>query len=715
MKSEQTIKFNFDVSTFRLIGRELITDRITALVELVKNSYDANAEHVTIRFENVGRISDKSKIIISDDGTGMSFNDIKNKWMIIGTTSKRITRVSPAPYCRLLVGKKGIGRFAVDKLGSKLVLKTTQKGTDTTVCVQNDWGEYEDIEKEQLELDFQGRSNDDKEKKYFTDIENLCWEEEKIDANQGTTFEISGIREIWTETDIARVYRELSKLISPYHTVKYPFNITICAPETKDYSDKTIQSFAFNEVATFKCELNFNESNEKQESLQFVDGKMNNILVAKQKCGFLKVRMYYFDENAKIKFKKAYSNDRIDGVKIYRDGILTTPFTENVDPRDDRKDILGIDKRRWSGFFDKIDTHDLLGWIEISDSQNQEIIEATNRQGFVDNEAWKSLKDFIIEQIACIEQMKKWQKDNAKKMTEENFAEAKDSFSRAKQLIGTIATEDPQTHKKLAALNAELGKVQGSLNKAQSDMAKTNKEKERVEDLLFSLVSIQTYAGMLSHIVRTMIGKIKDRARYLRDKIFEPKYNEVNKQYAQEIYGELNSLDKSVDFLLRYSKDGKTIEDVSVKQTLVHLLNDIYDHEFKVRNIQSEIIMDDEISIRYNLKAFEDIFDNLISNSFKAFDGDDEEVHCIKITVKANKDSLVIFYSNNGKNIPDEEQSRIFNVFYTTTADQGGAGLGLYIIKTRLESINGSIRVIENEFKPKGATFEITIPFKGVK
>ena len=81
----QTLKWRFDVSTFRLIGRELITDRVTALFELVKNCYDANACQVTVRFTNVGADKQNAVIEIIDDGCGMSFEDIRDKWMVIGT------------------------------------------------------------------------------------------------------------------------------------------------------------------------------------------------------------------------------------------------------------------------------------------------------------------------------------------------------------------------------------------------------------------------------------------------------------------------------------------------------------------------------------------------------------------------------------------------------------------------------------------------------
>lgn len=122
-----TLKFKFDISAYRLLGRELITDRITALFELVKNCYDANASNVDVEFFDVNRKSPYSKIIIKDDGMGMSYEDVERKWMVIGTNNKKKNRTTPPPFNRRVVGKKGVGRFAVDKLGSKLVLKTTQK------------------------------------------------------------------------------------------------------------------------------------------------------------------------------------------------------------------------------------------------------------------------------------------------------------------------------------------------------------------------------------------------------------------------------------------------------------------------------------------------------------------------------------------------------------------------------------------------------------
>ncbi|MFL0114431.1 ATP-binding protein, partial [Tenacibaculum maritimum] len=216
---KDSITFNFDVSAYRLLGRELITDRITALFELVKNAYDANAENVSVEFQNINPLSTDSKIIIKDDGIGMQFSDIKNKWMVIGTSSKRRERLSPPPYRRKVSGKKGVGRFAVDKLGEKLILKTKKKEDKQLLCLETDWSHYSGLEDSQFKLNFED------EKPFFTDVENSYWYEDSIENNQGTTLEISLVSEIWTKDDINRAYKELSKLVSPNTDVKktYPF------------------------------------------------------------------------------------------------------------------------------------------------------------------------------------------------------------------------------------------------------------------------------------------------------------------------------------------------------------------------------------------------------------------------------------------------------------------------------------------------------------
>lgn len=256
-----------------------------------------------------------------------------------------------------------------------------------------------------------------------------------------------------------------------------------------------------------------------------------------------------------------------------------------------------------------------------------------------------------------------------------------------------------------------MSKAQASVNKGLSDFQRLEDEKKQQENLLFSLVSLQTYAAMLSHITRTSIGRIKRQAEYISKWIFSSEKNQICQKYGKYIFKEMNNLDRAVDFMLKYAKDDQCFTEINVKEALDNIFYNIYADEFARRGIHALLELNKELTIIYNLKAFEDIFDNLISNSLKALKNIEGE-KIIKCSGIVEKNQLVIFFSDNGVGIKEEDKFRIFDVFYTTTADFGGAGLGLFIVKSRLESMQGSIEVIDNELKPTGVTFKIVLPFK---
>jgi len=387
MDDNQVLKWRFDISTFRLIGRDLITDRVTALFELVKNCYDANATEVTITFDNVGLDKNgESSISIKDDGIGMSFTDIKDKWMVIGTSNKRSNPFSPEPFYRKCVGEKGIGRFAVDKLGDKVNIITKQSEEKQWLDVEIDWEAY------------YKQSSDSNEIKLFTDIENHYeyYDSESINEH-GTTLKITSVREIWLENDINRFIAEAGKLVSPFANMSYPMQIKVIAPE---YGIETIATKNMDDVsiATTSFSLGFDISSQTQDSAYFDEetGKINVRTIPIKSFGGIKMKVYYFDEAARRRYRKEFPNNQIDGVKIYRDSIITTPFAENESEDDKKRDVLGIDKRLWMNIFDRVSTREIIGIVEITKKDNSMIIDATNRQDFVDNKQYRDLKEFII-------------------------------------------------------------------------------------------------------------------------------------------------------------------------------------------------------------------------------------------------------------------------------------------------------------------------------
>lgn len=706
MSELATLKYRFDVSAYRLLGRELITDRITALFELVKNCYDANSTEVHVEFFNVNPRTLESKIVIKDNGLGMTFEDVRDKWMVIGTSSKRKSQTSPAPFNRKVTGRKGVGRFAVDKLGAKLLLKTKRKNNNNTLFLETDWSIYESEENKQLSFDFTG------EQKLFTDIENRYWFEDSNNDEQGTTLTITILNEIWTQFDIDRAYKELSKLIMPSFIQKFPFSIYINAPQYQTYLNKKVESLAISE-ATLKIELGYNLEDKTQETLEIKDNKLVKKNIAVPPCGFLGVSIYYYDLKAKSQYRKL-TNDAIDGIKVYRDGIIATPFAEYNADRNVQKDLLGIDKRRWSGFFDKIGTRDLLGWIDISVERNPLIIDATNRQDFVDNEAWQELKKFTIKQIAKIEDFLKNKKEEVRTKTESQFSGAKEDISDLQKEINIIK-EIPEIPVEIKAKLDEVGKslkkTQASVNRSFKEYQELKEEKKQQENLFFSLVSLQTYAGMLSHITRTSLGKIKRSAEFIHKRFPNPQFNEQYIKDSKRIFDEMNKLDKAVDFMLKYAKDDQYFEDIEINEVIGNQFFNIYYDIFQKENITPIVEVNKELSLYYNQKSFEDILDNLISNSMKAMYGIIGE-KIIKCSVIIEKDKFQLYFSDNGCGIAEKDKDKIFDVFFTTTAEQGGAGLGLFIVKSRIEALKGTIELVDNELKPTGTTFKIELPFK---
>lgn len=697
-----TLKWRFDVSTFRLIGRELITDRITALFELVKNCYDANAQNVYVEFYNVGVKNPNSKIIIRDDGLGMTLSDIKDKWMVVGTASKRKEKFSPAPYYRRYVGEKGIGRFAVDKLGAKILIKTKKENEPSDLNVYINWDAYEQLENQaQLAL--------------FTDVENTyLYTKAQQSIVHGTSIEISNVKEIWTQKDIQKLYRELTKIISPYFPPSPPFNIYVFSNEhIEEFNNKKVVADVV-DYASHSESITFDAQNKQQEFLFFNQGtkEIEKRTTGYKSFGPIKMQLHYFNTAARAKYNSVYKDAdlKIDGVKIYRDGLITTPFAEFEENRDKKRDILGIDKKLWHGVFDKISTREVIGIIEITKENNPQIIDATNRQNFVENREYSDLKSFIIEQLNVFAEVKKYERVERKKLVGDNLQSAAEDTNSFIKELDKLANENPQIKPQIEQVKSKAKKLKQSVSEGIKEKKKEEEEQARRENIYWSLMSLQDYAAHVAHAVRTSLGKIKRKAEFFKDRYPDPKFEFYFKQYSIDIYTEMGRLNKAVDFMLSYAGADIEFEDIDFKELITSLFNE-YAYRFSQENVISQIDIEKSCLINCNRKFIEDIFENLIDNSLKALKSNKDD-RIIKCTSELGDDKIVIIFSDNGYGISDDDKEKIFDIFYTTTASQGGAGLGLYIVKTRVEALKGEIEVVENEFQPHGATFKITFPFK---
>ena len=711
---DKKLKWRFDISTFRLIGRELITDRITALFELVKNCYDANATRVDVVFENVSydnavvddttkevRVNPGSKVVIEDNGYGMSFEDIRDKWMVIGTASKRTSPFSPRPFGRRCVGEKGIGRFAVDKLGDKVNIVTKKEEDDRWLNVEIDWNSY-----------FNEVSPDEREHiRLFTDIENKY---DYLDRNEGsgvsgTKLIVSSVREFWSKDDISRFYKEANKIVSPYTLLNPPFKIYITAREY-GWVEKPVEPDKI-DFATEEAEITYRDG--IQETLYFDKDKG---CIAKKDgplriFGGISLKIFYFDENARRNYYRKYKdvNNRIDGIKIYRDGIIATPFAEAEANPDRKRDILGIDKRLWQDIFNRISTREIIGILDITKDGNPKIIDATNRQDFIDNREYRELKEFILEQLRAFEELKIYKRELKRASVSDELKTAKENVDTFAHSVNRVIETNPDLKKDLQPLVEQATKAGTSVKKAIEEQKKAEKEYIRKENMYLSTMSLQEYAIHIAHAVRTSLGKIQRKAEFFDKYYPDPEEEEYFKLYAKEIYQEMLVLNQVIDFMLSYSKSGLNFEDLNLNE-LVSGLFKSYETSLKAENIRSVVEIPDNLRINTNRQFFMDILQNMISNSVKALKGVPDKT--IKCSGYISENDLILSMSDNGIGIPLEKREWVFGVFNTTTAESGGAGIGLYVVKTRVESLKGKVEVVDSEFGKVGTTIKITLPFK---
>jgi len=196
-ESEELI-FSVDGQLISELGQRLVASDYIALAELVKNSYDADAKAILVSVYHAKQVSQgcRSKIIVEDDGVGMTFEEVKHYWMRVATAHK-VHRYISTEYLRPRTGNKGVGRFSCQRIARKLILETVAKRPD---------GKYE---KTKVFFDW---------KKYSpgTDLELIpnCYQRKTSSSKKktGTTLKLVGLRDKWTERDFNALRRQLFSL-----------------------------------------------------------------------------------------------------------------------------------------------------------------------------------------------------------------------------------------------------------------------------------------------------------------------------------------------------------------------------------------------------------------------------------------------------------------------------------------------------------------------
>ena len=398
----ENVYFLSHVNIKNIIGKELINDDNVAVMELVKNSYDAGAKTVIVEFKKLKEHRENHELLIVDDGNGMSKEDILHKWLNLAYSIKRVQN---AQNNRLQAGNKGIGRFSCDRLGKKLDIYT--KKDSEIFQLQINWEDFENItdynvQINQIPMKLRNVSTNEIKKETGYEI-----------GDNGTIIKISDLRIQWIEFNEQSLLREplsfqrivtlkatLEKLINKSQVESDDFRIFLKVPEIDDKHETSYNKQINGEIKNkFFEKLDFNTTyihSAISDDGQYIITKLKDrdkviFKTIEKNIEFpelknVKIILMHLNPYGKAYFKKQMGVRSVDFGSIYLfiNGFRIPPYGE-ID-----NDSFGIEIRKGQGQRRYLGGREIIGRIEIEDRDNQFKI-ISSREGIEQNEAFKQL------------------------------------------------------------------------------------------------------------------------------------------------------------------------------------------------------------------------------------------------------------------------------------------------------------------------------------
>ncbi|ACV63250.1 histidine kinase [Desulfofarcimen acetoxidans DSM 771] len=657
-----------------LVGRRLVTNKHSALFELVKNSYDADADKVNVSFNIL-----EDTLTIDDDGDGMSLNEIENKWMVIGTDSKQGKLFTSKG--RVLNGEKGIGRFSADRLGNKLEMIACVEESEKAIRMIFDWNLFENTNYllDDIQIDYS-----------YIDKPKL----------KGLTLIISGLRDAWTIDDIVRVEKKLSGLLSPVGNTD-DFAIYLNCQEY-GVKNKQLIPYSISDISSIwiNVEVPVNDTDIinyriYRNGAELDKGSYNNTY----NFGPVNVLIYSFTTGDKISFKHKFSIDVVNfgNIRIYRDNFQIYPYGEHLN------DWLGLDRRKTQGHFRNLGSREVIGYIQIYREHNKGLIDATNRQGLEENKDYDELKQFIKKEALTKLESEFYFKKNKdiKSEARSNREEIIKTTKEVKEIAKKLFSVAPSEANELVDLSNQLHDKtieQDKIIRNQLQVIEIYKRAASKETLLQKIIH---QAFIRAQNISTAISNTEDDlktidinpdARYIINKC----HNFI-KERASEIGDFLVSVREKI--LKKREKININIIK-SIKRVINH-----YMPEFRENGIECIVEGDESLIIYFDPSDFKVILENLISNSKKALNKCNTNDKFIHIRVINNDSRINIFFRDNGIGIPPRDAAHVFIPFYTTT---DGFGMGLAIVDELIKDNGGEIQLVQLKPDESGAEFQIT-------
>ena len=545
----QPIKLDLLGGHILTIGRDLIQDNYAAVVELVKNAYDADSPDVNIEFTASPNHSEYS-IVIADHGHGMSRNDVINKWLVPSTPDKVKRRRSPAG--RTLQGSKGVGRYAASILGTDLLLETvTPEGEKTMVYLE--WSNFENTQ-------------------YLEDVE-IPAETRKVSEPSGTRLTITGDEEFldeWDKDKFKKLQYELKKLKSPVSTVfshdDFLINLTVDGFPKVETIKEIVESYPIFDFYDYKISGRISVNG--KGTLTYSSQKARNIpeetfpfdFEKPTGCGELDIDIRVYDrdkdaiesligrglkdesDNYVGKLRARQILNEYNGIGVYRNGFRIRPLG------DADFDWLTLNEERVQNPSLRIGSNQAIGYVQIKPEKQSGLIEKSARDGLKENEAFNRLKAITKKVIEELE---------TRRFTYRRHVDLSLPARKVERQLGQLYSFDKLKR------DIEKKLIQSGNDKATTDevierIEQEEEDKSRFADGIRQAVAIYQGQATLGKIINVILHAGRHPLSYLRNQISNLKHWHESFQKT----GDLVNLEKLMPIVDGIGQNGEFFVDL---------------------------------------------------------------------------------------------------------------------------------------------------------
>ncbi len=710
---DENVAFRVDAGLIDRLGRELVGRAETAVSELIKNAYDADAREVSVTFIDSDMTG--GTLFIEDDGCGMTYKQLIDGFMTISSTDK-VHNPKSEKYKRQRAGRKGIGRFATQRLGEHLTIITQTNDSGNAFELEIDWKKY------QIDQD-------------ITTITNSVRKIAK-QKDEGTLLKISNLRDPWTVKSIERIYRYVSDLFQPDYLsdegsilqlanqkdntfqVRFYRNAdgirTVIADPQKMIFDKALAVIEGSVDSDGKGAFSVSSKNLSIEDFDNpIEYKKNEPNYPSLKrihfkaYYFIYEREEYYAGVSKLELRNIRTlSEESSGIRLYRNGFRVLPYGE---PNDD---WLGLDIKIYSG--EKGSTNipyrnrNFFGFVEVLDIKGKFFEETASREGLLSNDAFRELQHFVSESLFSARLRLREGVTEIRKAGKAKESSNKQERTTVEELLNRIET----------FVNS------GTLERKEEAQNAVRELREEVRLLIDELGMIRVLAALgltiaeFTHEVTQYTPSINGYIAALQ-----------SLQQNAEGIGLLEELRRGFNNFIAYTAYFNTTISQNVSRELQPIrITDIVNRFVSAIKgdankmgieIKSEFYGGyDLFTVPMHPSEWTSILYNLYTNSKKAIQRANSK-GIIAIIAGEEGDKIYIEFTDNGDGVAEEIKDRIFNAFFTTSLPAGfdapsderlvGTGLGLKIVKDIIETYGGKIFLIppETEFV---TCFRIEIP-----